>query len=237
MKNNIDENPQEVQHYVKMAQQLSLMLYKGIYVVDLISDRLLYVSDVLQKILNKSEDEILEKGFPVLFEYVSSENLDKLRRIKNKILEGTLNLDGIDKSKMMIIMNTPMKIGGVEGSICNKIIELYSESGKSWIGMGIVAPAEYSENNEIKINVLGNSKLYEYSLDEYQWRQKELPQLSQDEKIMLSFSMSGYSVKEISKMMCKSEDTINFYKKQVFSKLRVNKISEAIAYSTTYCLW
>jgi DNA-binding CsgD family transcriptional regulator len=51
---------------------------------------------------------------------------------------------------------------------------------------------------------------------------------------MLRLTMQGFSLDQIGRLMFKSVETIKFYRRQVFSKLGVKNISEAIAYATQY---
>ncbi|MBQ3632216.1 MAG: response regulator transcription factor, partial [Prevotella sp.] len=49
-------------------------------------------------------------------------------------------------------------------------------------------------------------------------------------------SAQGYTMKEISDHICRSFDTVKFYRRQLFEKLDVANITEAIAFATNYGL-
>ena len=56
------------------------------------------------------------------------------------------------------------------------------------------------------------------------------------EKEVLVLSAQGYTMKEIAEKVCKSIDTVKFYRKQVFEKLEVENITEALSFAINYGL-
>lgn len=77
---------------------------------------------------------------------------------------------------------------------------------------------------------------YRYDVNKEQWIQELDVTLSEREKQMIHLSMKGYSIEMISLEMCKSVDTVRFYRRQVFAKLGVKNISAAIAKVQEYGL-
>jgi len=69
-----------------------------------------------------------------------------------------------------------------------------------------------------------------------EWNSQTVVNLSDDERTMLRLTMQGHSLEQIGGIMFKSMETIKFYRRQVFLKLNVKNISEAVAYATHYCL-
>ena len=69
---------------------------------------------------------------------------------------------------------------------------------------------------------------YRYDVNKEQWIREAVVTLSEKEKLMIHLSMKGYSVEKIALGMCKSVDAVRFYRKQLFTKLRVKNISAAI---------
>jgi DNA-binding CsgD family transcriptional regulator len=53
---------------------------------------------------------------------------------------------------------------------------------------------------------------------------------------MLYLSKSGFSAKDIAEIMNKSKDTVNFYRKSVYDKLKVKSITEAVEHAEHYGL-
>ncbi len=59
-----------------------------------------------------------------------------------------------------------------------------------------------------------------------------MPTLTEGEKSVITLSIQGYIMSEIADKMCMSPDTIKKYRKQLFEKLGVRNITEAIIAAT-----
>ena len=59
-----------------------------------------------------------------------------------------------------------------------------------------------------------------------------MPALTDGEKAVITLSIQGYTMTEIGDKMCLSPETINKYRKQIFEKLGVRNITEAIIAAT-----
>lgn len=55
-----------------------------------------------------------------------------------------------------------------------------------------------------------------------------MPTLTESEKNVITLSIQGFTMSEIADRMCLSHDTIKKYRKQLFEKLGVRNITEAI---------
>ena len=65
---------------------------------------------------------------------------------------------------------------------------------------------------------------------------RETITLKPEEKQILTLSAQGYTMKEIAEKMLRSFDTVKFYRRQIFEKLDVQNITEALALATSYGL-
>jgi DNA-binding CsgD family transcriptional regulator len=68
-----------------------------------------------------------------------------------------------------------------------------------------------------------------------QWEQLQI-KLKNTEKEVLKLAAMGFDLEETAKIMIKSFNTIRTYRKNIFKKLNVNNISEAIVYAKNYRL-
>lgn len=59
-----------------------------------------------------------------------------------------------------------------------------------------------------------------------------MPTLTDGEKSVITLSIQGLTMTEIGDKMCLSPETIKKYRKQIFEKLGVRNISEAIIAAT-----
>lgn len=79
---------------------------------------------------------------------------------------------------------------------------------------------------------VGSPEYFEYNLVTHRWDRRSMPTLSDGEKSVITLSIQGYTMSEIADRMCLSTDTIKKYRKQIFEKLGVRNISEAIIAAT-----
>ena len=61
-------------------------------------------------------------------------------------------------------------------------------------------------------------------------------ELKPEEKQVLTLSSQGYTMNEIADKMCRSVDSVKFYRRNLFERLEVKNITEALSYSAIYKL-
>lgn len=66
------------------------------------------------------------------------------------------------------------------------------------------------------------------------WRKLESPLLSRSEFAVLAYSCRGLTVSEIAELIFRSPDTVKAIRKNIFKKLNVSNITEAIIYATNH---
>jgi DNA-binding CsgD family transcriptional regulator len=113
---------------------------------------------------------------------------------------------------------------------------LLNELGQVWLALCTVSLSSHKEAGHIEFRRMGTSQHQVYSLTEHQWIPQEEIRLKTEEKEVLVLSARGYTMKEIAEKVCKSIDTVKFYRKQVFEKLEVENITEALSFAINYGL-
>ena len=71
--------------------------------------------------------------------------------------------------------------------------------------------------------------MFELNLKENKWNEIEWAKLTVREKEILQYSAQGFTMKSIADKLKVSSDTVKFHKKNIFSKLQVYSITEAVA--------
>ena len=66
------------------------------------------------------------------------------------------------------------------------------------------------------------------------WEKKEGITLSETERDVLRLSAQGYTMNDIADRLCKSVDTIKACKRNLFAKMGVKNIAEALFHATNY---
>lgn len=101
------------------------------------------------------------------------------------------------------------------------------------IGIGKNSVHRNEEDFYLEINRKENSyRRFEFS--SRTWDEMPIQTLNENEREMLQLSSQGLTANRVAKMICKSIDTISYYRASVFQKLNVRNISEAITFAMHY---
>ncbi|MGG6550453.1 UNVERIFIED_CONTAM: helix-turn-helix transcriptional regulator, partial [Prevotella sp. 15_C9] len=73
---------------------------------------------------------------------------------------------------------------------------------------------------------------WRYSLEGQRWIKQEGLVLKDEEKDMLRLASTGLTMNEIAERMCKSVDTVKFYRRNMFERLKFANITEALSFAT-----
>ena len=102
--------------------------------------------------------------------------------------------------------------------------------------LGLVTPSVHDSPGNLIMGISGTEHFYHYMHGSDELVKIPIVHFTDEELEMLRLTMQGFSMKQIGNLMCKTVDTVKFYRRNVFSKLKAKNISEAISYATTYCL-
>ena len=94
------------------------------------------------------------------------------------------------------------------------------------------AEERYARFPVARMHRVGSPDFFEYNRITRRWDKRSMPALTDGEKAVITLSIQGYTMTEIGDKMCLSPETINKYRKQVFEKLGVRNITEAIIAAT-----
>jgi DNA-binding CsgD family transcriptional regulator len=101
-------------------------------------------------------------------------------------------------------------------------------NGNIWIALCLVSLSSNNNPGNIIIKNAKEKKFFEYNISLKKWNEQKIVRLNNQEKEILMLSSQGLTVERIAKELFLSVDTIKFHKKNLFKKLNVNNISEAI---------
>ncbi len=223
--------------YIEMAKAIANLSYQGVYLVDIATDRFIYISDHPLLRYGPSEKDMYHVGMNYFFNLVPNSEKDIIANASNAIIRSFREMPMEFKHQLSIHLNFHIISGGQQLMVCHKLQMLdFDADGNPGMVLGMVSPSVHSDEMRIMAGIRGTDYLYTYTSQERGWVPLVVTHLSAEELTMLRLSMQGYSMDEIGAMMFKSVDTIKFYRRQVFLKLNVKNITEAIAYAIHYCL-
>lgn len=224
-------------YYIEMAKAFAALSYQGVYIVDLDTNKFVFSSDYQLLRCGLSEEEMHEKGLEHFSCLIPNDETEILKNIKTIITSSYAEIPLEYKKQLIIFLNFHINIEKRFVMICHKLHLIdFDEKGESRYLIGLVSPSVHRDEPVIMAGIAGTDYAFRYLSESKSWEPLTLVHLSNDEITMLRLTMQGYSLEEIGSLMFKSVETIKFYRRQVFSKLNVNNISEAIAYATHYCM-
>ncbi|MBR1785316.1 MAG: helix-turn-helix transcriptional regulator [Bacteroidales bacterium] len=226
-----------IECYIEMASSFASMSYQGVYLLDLVRNRYIYMSDYPLLRYSISDGDVTSHGINTLDRLIPDEDISQLSDVAETVLSAYNNMPSEIRAKMMLYLNFHIKYDRRQIMVCHKLKLLnFDHSGTPHIMLGLVAPSPYDGDASIMASIPGTGHLYKCSYVDHSWQLIHLGQLSPDELTMLRLTIQGHSIERIAALMFKSADSIKFYRRQVFQKLNVKNITEAIAYATHYCL-
>jgi len=127
------------------------------------------------------------------------------------------NVNVLDSQNRKILLN-------------NKISSLATTpTGQLWLVFCTVSLALPQKSRIAIIQNSTTEQAWEYNDDSDTWRKFTISELSECERLTLHLARQGYSVSEIAERLCRSVDAIKKYRKDLFTKLKVSNITEAVA--------
>lgn len=108
--------------------------------------------------------------------------------------------------------------------------------GKIWLALCTVSISSRKTPGYLVVGKRGNRTFYQYNLQNHEWEKQDAIALSETEREVLVLSTQGYTMADIADVMCKSIDTIKTYKRNLFAKLGVKNIAEALYCAINYRL-
>lgn len=109
---------------------------------------------------------------------------------------------------------------------------MLNKNGKIWLAICVVSYSAQDNPGHIIMKKNGSDVYWEYSLIDHKWHKDKIKALTEEERSILLLSAQGYKMEEIASQICKSVDTVKFYKRRLFDKLEVKNITEALSFAS-----
>ena len=118
----------------------------------------------------------------------------------------------------------------------HQIVPLHIGENRVKIVFGMIFPAVHSRGHDLSARDKHCMLRWQYDFRKKKWDEDKRLQLTDLEKLILTYSFNGMSIKEISEKTNKSEDTVKGYRKSIFKKLGVNSITGILTFTLTHKL-
>ena len=230
-----DEQYYGLQPYIDSAKAFARITYKSLYIIDYNRMNFLYISNNPLFLCGESVENVQEEGYNFYYKHVPEEDLEFLTQVNRAGFEFFKGIAVSERSQYTISYNFRIiqKESREKILINHQITPLKLDSmGNVWLALCLVSLAPTQEVGVAYMTAVNSNTLWQFSLKSGRWKQIDGIMLNEYEKAVVRLANRGLSVGEIANEINRSEDSVKGYRKNLFQKLGVGNISEAIAVAT-----
>ena len=218
--------------YINIATACARTMYSSVYIVNLDQLDFVFLSSNPLLLSGYTVVEVQRKGL-TFFEEIMGDNVFKEQSKIAHICRSFFNYLPIEQ-RTGYCVSSDFEIQNLltQRKILVNLkftpIDLNTR-GEVLFGLCVLSLAPSKNKRELYIARSNSSESWNFSVKSRKWMRRETPTLSSHELEVVVLASQGYSIRSIANEMCKSIDTIKGYRKEVFRKLEVSNISEAIS--------
>lgn len=211
------------------------------YIIDLVTSRVLYLSKAMAELLgsaNAVDNEPL--GGYSLADIQRIYNIET--RQKDRVNPCSdisfLSQLGVEANEATVSQNIILSIQGRPQLFQEKIryFEFRSPRNIHWEVHSLAYPSHKVEGN-LKVNLDDDEYYYKYKKNcQAGWKRQKTPRLTSRERTIILYSSQGYSEGEVARMLCLSTSRMKTIKGELFYKLKVKNMKQAIKRATLFNL-
>jgi DNA-binding CsgD family transcriptional regulator len=232
-----DADYQQAQPYVEAAQAFAQTTYQSIYIIDYYKKNFLYVSDNPFFLCGHTAEEVRQMGYGFYLNYVPKAEVPMLLELNRSGFRTFYDQPEDKRRQCMMSYDFHIENNNRKLLINHKITPLVmTNEGLVWLALCTISLSSHKEAGHIQMRMFGHHDYWEYSLAVHRWERCELITLKPEEKQVLALAARGNSIHDISEQMYRSVDTIKLYRRNLFEKLDVASITEAVAFAVNYGL-
>ena len=196
----------------------------GIYVLDYIRRKVVYVSSNIARWCNMPINKDSKGGYDGYLEHINEEDsrmLDEINRVSFDFWK-----DMSDEECMSYSVSYDFQLGNA--MLHQRYTPILVKDGYVVMAMCILSPSQSKKSGNVVMSSPENQYEYIYSLTKREWSKVAKICLSSREKEIIRSSVKGLSSTEIAEKNGTSDATVKTQRRFLFKKLGVKTMSEAI---------
>jgi DNA-binding CsgD family transcriptional regulator len=219
--------------YLEVVKAFARLTYESIYVINYETMTFEYVSENPLFLCGYSSGEVMALGYDFYFKNVPESDLKLLHSINEAGFDFFENLPGEEKMQYSITYDFYLvNRDGKKVLINHKLTPLLlTREKKMWKAMCVVSISHHKSPGNVCIHKQGADTIWELDLNDKAWRKSEKPKLTKREIEVLHLYAQGFSIHEIAEKVSVTPDTVKYYRRQIFDRLNVSTIAEALSYA------
>lgn len=218
------------------ADAFSRVSNQCVYIIDYHKQGFLYVSDNPLFLCGETSKSVLKAGYLFYVTHVPEKDLKMLLKINEAGFEFFKQIVVEDRLKYTITYDFHLMQRDKRLLLINhKLTPLALDTQYNmWLALCVVNHSSNDTAGNIIISKKDGSETFEYDLISQKWIPQKKTKLTRQEKEILILSVKGLTMNEIAERLGVAITTIKFHKKNIFNKLKVKNISEAISCAANY---
>ncbi len=211
---------------------------QSIHVTDYYQRRFVYVSSDPLFLCGYKVEEILQMGYSFYEKAVVKEDLALLEEIDKKGHELFCRLPLESRLRSMLSFDYRMLQPDGKSIMVNQrnTPAFLTEQGEVRFALCVVSLSTHKHPGNVIIKVDDILHNYEYSFESKKWRKVSRILLTEREKDVLRLSARGCSNDVIADTLFINLSTVKFHKTNIYDKLNVKNITEAVTFANNYNL-
>lgn len=215
---------------IHTVEAFARVTYQSVYLIDYYRQDFLYVSENPLFLCGHTAKEVQELGYGFYLEHVPEEEQKMLVELNSSGFRFFETFDVADRCQCSMSYHFHLNCGGKNKLVNHQLTPvLLTDDGKIWIGMCVVSLSSHKTAGHVEFHKNGFHNYWKYSFEGHRWKECEGVSLKYEELEVLRLSAAGLTMAEIADRMCRSLDSIKFYKRHAFEKLGVANITEAVS--------
>ena len=218
--------------YINIATACARTTYSSVYIINLDNHDFVFLSANPLILCGYSVLEVRDKGF-AFFEEIMGDKEFKDQAKTALLCRSFFNYLPIEQ-RTAYCVSSDFEIQNVltrrKVLVNLKFTPIdLNTKGEVLLALCVLSLAPSKNKRDLYIARSNSSECWNFSAKPRKWVRREDPTLNTHELEVVILAAQGYSIRAIANKMCKSIDTIKGYRKEVFRKLEVSNISEAIS--------
>lgn len=199
----------------------------GVYILDYYKKNVFYVSANIRQWCGLEAGEVLKTGHDAYLKYIPNEDLEMLYEINDAAFRFWYRLPA---GQLLNYVNT-YDFHYHDFMVNQRYNPMIIKNGRIWLAMCTVSMSSQHRSGNIIMKNVADGTRYEYSRKNKCWIMLPPIVLSEKEKNIIRYSAQGMSSAEIAELFHVRMETVRSQKKNLFKKLEVGSMSEAIIFA------
>ncbi len=225
--------------YLQAVEAFAQITHQCVYIIDYYKQGFLYVSDNPLFLCGETARDVRKSGYEFYTRHVPPDELAMLLEINEAGFGFYYNIPVHDRLNYSIsydfhLIQADKKLVLINHKLTPLVLD---EEHNIWLALCVVTHSSNNTAGNIIITKKGENKRFEYDRILKEWVTQKKIKFSPKEKEVLALSAQGHTMDEIANELGLSADTVKFHKKNIFKKLQVKNMVEALSFATNYNLF